>query len=120
MVELVDTLALGASAERCGGSSPSTGTKLERNMHFKTICKSCEKLMGQCRCPSENKEIRYDVCDSCKIEGEQVQAQLKRSLVAMIENDDFFIKNVNYTDLSPDGFPLEVNIQLLPRSIDSG
>lgn len=26
MVELVDTLALGASAERCEGSSPSLGT----------------------------------------------------------------------------------------------
>ena len=39
--------------------------------HFKTVCKTCKKIINTCRCSSENKTIYYDVCDSCKdIKGE--------------------------------------------------
>lgn len=35
-------------------------------MHFKEICKECEVVMNQCRCPSKDKEIRYGICQKCK------------------------------------------------------
>ncbi len=36
--------------------------------------------MEQCRCPSENKEIRYDVCDNCKNDGDKIdESELKRT-----------------------------------------
>ena len=84
-------------------------------MHYKTICQACEKIMGQCRCPSNDKETRYEICESCEDKGEQAQAQLKQSIISLIQNDDFFVKNVNYNDFDDDGFPQEVHIQLLPR-----
>lgn len=42
-------------------------------MHYKTICKYCDKVLGQCRCPSKDKEICYVECPDChkkKLESE--------------------------------------------------
>ena len=36
-------------------------------MHHKTICKECEAVIEQCRCPSKDKTIIYETCDQCKI-----------------------------------------------------
>ncbi len=35
MAELVDALDLGSSAERCGGSSPSWGTKIMKKLYLR-------------------------------------------------------------------------------------
>lgn len=57
--------------------------------HFRTICKSCGKIINQCRCMSENKTVYYDVCDSCKLQ----------------ENDEENTEQGNNVDqeLTPDG-----------------
>lgn len=34
--------------------------------HYKTICKQCGILMGQCRCMDKNKVVLYDICENCK------------------------------------------------------
>jgi len=36
--------------------------------HYIKKCKYCKIAMGQCRCPAQNKEIRYSVCEKCKKE----------------------------------------------------
>ena len=33
--------------------------------HFKVECKDCGTVITQCRCPSKDKETRYDLCASC-------------------------------------------------------
>ena len=33
--------------------------------HSKTVCKLCDIVMTQCRCMSEHKDIKYDVCSKC-------------------------------------------------------
>jgi hypothetical protein len=35
-------------------------------IHYITYCKECNMIIGQCRCPSKDKEIRWDICDYCK------------------------------------------------------
>lgn len=35
-------------------------------LHFITICEKCEKIITQCKCPSNNKEIFKEICDDCK------------------------------------------------------
>lgn len=35
------------------------------NGHYRTVCKECGILMGQCRCRSENKQVKYDLCVKC-------------------------------------------------------
>lgn len=32
--------------------------------HGKVICKKCNKLISQCRCPC--KDVEYIICDECK------------------------------------------------------
>jgi len=35
--------------------------------HFIMHCKECDKVIGQCRCPAKDKEIRKtDTCEDCK------------------------------------------------------
>lgn len=36
--------------------------------HYKVVCRKCNAIITQCRCPDKNKEIRWDVCPSCKTE----------------------------------------------------
>ena len=33
--------------------------------HFKTVCSKCGILMGQCRCPRQDKFTKYEICQSC-------------------------------------------------------
>ena len=40
--------------------------KLVSGEHYIKKCKKCGKVMGQCRCSSENKKIIWDLCDDCK------------------------------------------------------
>jgi hypothetical protein len=35
--------------------------------HFKELCSVCGTVISQCRCPSENKVLKYDICDLCKL-----------------------------------------------------
>jgi hypothetical protein len=35
-------------------------------MHYCISCSKCGKVIEQCRCPSKDKEQRYEVCDDCK------------------------------------------------------
>lgn len=35
--------------------------------HFIEVCKICETVISQCRCPSPNKEKRYGLCCNCKV-----------------------------------------------------
>jgi hypothetical protein len=34
--------------------------------HYKVICEYCGTMITQCRCPSQDKEIRYKKCNKCK------------------------------------------------------
>ncbi len=36
--------------------------------HFIEICKKCEEIISQCRCPSKDKIKRYSLCETCKKE----------------------------------------------------
>lgn len=36
--------------------------------HFITICKSCNKVISQCRCTKPDKVTKYSLCDECHIE----------------------------------------------------
>lgn len=38
--------------------------------HFIKYCKECNKVIAQCRCPKENKEIQYGICSECKAKKE--------------------------------------------------
>lgn len=33
--------------------------------HFVEVCKFCDSVISQCRCPSSDKEKRLGVCDKC-------------------------------------------------------
>lgn len=33
--------------------------------HFKKVCKKCGVVISQCRCPSKDKTLIYEVCDDC-------------------------------------------------------
>ena len=35
--------------------------------HFITKCSACGITMGQCRCPSPDKDIRLSTCKSCEL-----------------------------------------------------
>lgn len=38
--------------------------------HYKTLCRACGKIVGQCRCPSKDKQILYiDECTECQGRG---------------------------------------------------
>lgn len=34
--------------------------------HYVVTCKICGGIISQCRCPSSEKPVTYDVCDNCK------------------------------------------------------
>jgi hypothetical protein len=34
--------------------------------HFKKVCRFCDAIIEQCRCPSKDKEIILGVCNNCK------------------------------------------------------
>lgn len=34
--------------------------------HIMTLCKMCDIIIDNCRCPSLNKKKVYKVCDACK------------------------------------------------------
>lgn len=34
--------------------------------HYKVVCKQCETIMSQCRCPDPNKKVYYEICEKCK------------------------------------------------------
>jgi hypothetical protein len=35
--------------------------------HYIEKCKECQTVMGQCRCPDPNKEVRWTLCPECKV-----------------------------------------------------
>lgn len=43
--------------------------------HFKTVCTQCGIIITQCRCPDQNKTIKWDVCDDCK------KSEIKKDVV---------------------------------------
>jgi len=71
--------------------------------HFITKCKLCEKVINQCRCPSESKTVNYEVCSSCE--------DIRTETNTMIDN----IVNQIFSDISDrKGFEvddLEADIQ---------
>jgi hypothetical protein len=40
--------------------------------HFKIICKECDKIISQCRCPSQDKKVIYSVCVDCNYKKKEV------------------------------------------------
>lgn len=42
--------------------------KMVENMsdHYIVKCSNCDKIMKNCRCSSPHKEVKYDLCDTCK------------------------------------------------------
>lgn len=53
--------------------------------HFIEICKVCECVISQCRCPSPDKEKRYGVCNACKAKETPEESIVERS-TAILEN----------------------------------
>lgn len=51
--------------------------------HFKTLCKLCEDVITQCRCPSPDKFIKYDVCDNCVDKFEEAEKTVTETLEAL-------------------------------------
>jgi len=33
--------------------------------HFKVVCKHCDAVINQCRCPSPDKHVALGVCEKC-------------------------------------------------------
>jgi hypothetical protein len=50
--------------------------------HFIEKCKVCKKVIAQCRCPSENKEERWSICDEC-IEASKNEPYIKHETVVV-------------------------------------
>ena len=62
MVELVDTLVLGTSALRRGGSTPSCGTKgcfLNRNDPFLLVQSECSELLKKALSDEKTSPLRH-------------------------------------------------------------
>jgi len=41
------------------------GLPMSSGEHFKKVCERCYIIISQCRCPSKDKQIVYDICDKC-------------------------------------------------------
>lgn len=35
--------------------------------HYKKVCKVCGDIITQCRCPSPNKTVTYEICKKCMV-----------------------------------------------------
>lgn len=35
--------------------------------HFILKCSGCGKVIAQCRCPSADKRIDFDICETCEL-----------------------------------------------------
>ena len=46
--------------------------------HFIKKCLQCKAVITQCRCPSKNKEERWDICSDCAA---KATAKLKEDLL---------------------------------------
>lgn len=36
-----------------------------QNHHYRKVCRICFHVITECRCPSKDKEIIWDICDDC-------------------------------------------------------
>lgn len=46
--------------------------------HFKIICRECKKLIMECPCPSEEKEVKEtDLCNDCFNSEERYKKDMK-------------------------------------------
>ena len=34
--------------------------------HYILKCSTCDKVISQCRCMAENKDVKFKVCDDCR------------------------------------------------------
>lgn len=54
--------------------------------HFKKVCQSCGIIITQCRCPSKDKVIIYDLCDKCK--NSKGENEMTESTLVQIKKED--------------------------------
>lgn len=57
--------------------------------HFMKQCKVCYKIMGQCRCPSKDKRIIWDLCEDCKKDIEKTKNTHNFTIIISKPNVDF-------------------------------
>ena len=55
------------------------GLLMSSGEHFKKVCERCYTIISQCRCPSKDKQIVYDICDKCRIGEETTIKNLLRA-----------------------------------------
>lgn len=60
------------------------------SQHFKELCQICNTIINQCRCPADDKFIKYSICDKCK-SNEQNNNEVKK--VEAIE--EFKLESMN-------------------------
>jgi len=46
--------------------------------HFICKCRVCKEVVSQCRCPAQDKEERWVVCEKCKVK-EDGEVEVKTS-----------------------------------------
>lgn len=88
--------------------------------HFIELCSECGTVISQCRCPSNDKEKRYSICEKCKTV-ESLKGKLNAGERLLVEhfkgmNGSFYTKffeaamqadNLNLAKMEA-GFPEEI------------
>ena len=55
--------------------------------HYKIQCPHCYKIIGQCRCPAADKEIRYETCKECNEAMDEIFDPIRATFHGSIEAD---------------------------------
>ncbi len=61
--------------------------------HFKKVCTTCGKIVSQCRCPSNFKEVQNVICEECK--GKEIKMEGKYTLRI---NQKVILEKVSWDD----------------------
>lgn len=64
--------------------------------HYIDKCRGCDKVMGQCRCPDNNKEIRWGICDECLAIVKRERDSVVKENIAKFRKDMVDTKSGSY------------------------
>ena len=58
--------------------------------HGKTVCRSCKKVISQCRCMEGHKNIVYETCHECSLKEDRkfVKSQSERFILSWGKNNE--------------------------------
>lgn len=53
--------------------------------HFKTVCRVCEVIINQCRCPSNDKTVESVICSKCHTQRKEMEVHVDDAISKDIE-----------------------------------